>query len=165
MKKNIGLISVLAFCIVLLASCVQITAPTPQQVAPVSGTITQQTSQVSETMVQQTIPVSETIIQQTNVPIQTQPVQPIQQVQPIQPVQGGYVMPQFAITLDQAKNAALNAVGMSASNVVFTKQKQDYDDGMPEYEIEFVVNNMKYEFEVSGVNGAIIKQEIESVYN
>lgn len=145
MKKIISLTILVGLCVVNLSSCIQVTAPAPQQAQPV----------------QTQAPI------QAQVPQQTVPVQSAQQAQtvPAQPVQGGYQLPQFAITLDQAKQTALNAVGMAASSVMFTKQRQDYDDGMPEYEIEFVVNNMKYEFEISGLNGAILKQEVESIFD
>lgn len=164
MKKIISLISILLLCAANLSSCIQITAPAPQQqVAPVPETVVQQTqAAVPETV---STPIETQVVPQAQAtqPVQTAPAVP--PVQAIPPVQGGYAMPQFAITIDQAKQTALNAVGMNASNVTFTKQKQDYDDGMPEYEIEFVANNMKYEFEISGVNGTILKQEIESIYD
>ena len=158
MKKIISLISILVLCTVNLSSCIQITAPAPQQqAATVQETIVQQTQvQVTDTVA---APVETQAVPQTQVP------QPVQTAPAVPPVQGGYSMPQFAITIDQAKQTALNAVGMNAANVTFTKQKQDYDDSMPEYEIEFVANNMKYEFEISGVNGAILKQEIESIFD
>lgn len=144
MKKLVSISLIIGLCAVGLSGCIQVTAPAPQQ---------------------QAAPVQTQAPVQAQAPQQTQPVQQAQPVVPVQPapVQGGYQIPQFAITLDQAKQTALNAVGMSAANVTFTKQKQDYDDGMPEYEIEFVANNMKYEFEVSGMNGAILKQEVESI--
>lgn len=158
MKKISSVLVVLVVCMAGLCSCIQITTPAPQQ----------QNNQFSETMTQQqtTAPIQQTQpVQPAQQAQQTQPIQPVQSVQQTQPIQQGYTMPQFSITIEQAKQNALSAVGMSASNVTFTKQKQDYDDGMPEYEIEFVANNMKYEFEVSGANGAILKQEVESIYN
>lgn len=155
MKKIISLISILALCAVGLSACIQVVAPTPQQQNYPAGV--QQTAPI-----QQQAPVAQ---QQQSAPVQQQV--PAQQSAPIQqaPIQGGYSLPQFSITLEQAKNTALNAVGMNAGSVTFIKQRQDYDDAMPEYEIEFIANNMKYEFEISGVNGAILKQEIESVFD
>lgn len=157
MKKTIILTLITSICVVGLSSCIQVNMPAPQQPATVVETTIKQTQMQQQVAPVETAPApAPTMAQQQMVPIQPQQVNP---------AQGNYQMPQFAITLEQAKEIAVRAVGMSVSNVTFTKQKQDYDDGMPEYEIEFVVNNMEYEFEISGVNGAILKQEVDSVFD
>lgn len=158
MKKVINSIIVIALCAVSLTACIQVVSPTPQP----------QETAVTQPPVQQTapaaVPAQVPQTQPVQVP-QTQPAVPAQPVVPQVPMQGGYQLPQFAITIDQAKAIVLNASGFNEANVTFVKQKQDYDDGMPEYEIEFVANNMKYEFEVNGVTGAITKQEIDTVFD
>lgn len=67
------------------------------------------------------------------------------------------------ISLDQAKKIALKHAGVSASEATFTKAKLDRDDGRLEYDIEFVANGKKYEYEILASNGRIIKTEVESV--
>ena len=69
------------------------------------------------------------------------------------------------IDVEQAKQIATQHAGFNTSNVTFTKQKYDFDDGMAKWEIEFVVNTNKYEIEVSATNGTILKYKIESIYN
>lgn len=59
------------------------------------------------------------------------------------------------ITLDQAKEIALNHAGQSASSVYFKKAELDYDDGIQVYEIEFVSENTEYEYEINAATGDI----------
>ena len=67
------------------------------------------------------------------------------------------------ISLDQAKKIALKHAGVSASEATFIKARRDWDDGRVEYEIEFVANGRKYEYEILASNGRIIKSEVESI--
>ena len=69
------------------------------------------------------------------------------------------------ISVDEAKSIAVQHAGFSASNVTFIKQKYDFDNGMGKWELEFVVNTNKYEYEVGATNGAILKYKVESIYN
>ena len=69
------------------------------------------------------------------------------------------------IDVEQAKSIAVQNAGFNMSNVTFTKQKYDFDDGMAKWEIEFVVNTNKYEYDISAANGTILKSKIESIYN
>lgn len=70
-----------------------------------------------------------------------------------------------AITLDQAKQIALNHAGVAAANAVFTESEFDYDDGYPVYQIDFIAGNMEYEVEVDANTGAIREYDAESVYD
>ena len=67
------------------------------------------------------------------------------------------------ISLEKAKSIALKDAGVAASSATFTKAKLDKDDGKLEYEIEFVANGKKYEYEILASNGRILKSEVESV--
>ncbi len=57
------------------------------------------------------------------------------------------------ITLEKAKEIALNHAGKTASQVKFVKTETSYDDGKKEYEIEFVVISgntiYEYDYEIS----------------
>ncbi len=68
-------------------------------------------------------------------------------------------VPAFAaggkLSLDQAKQIALNHVGVKASEATFTKAHQDWDDGRQVYEIEFFVNGTEYDMDVDANTGAI----------
>ena len=57
------------------------------------------------------------------------------------------------LTLEQAKQAALDYAGVKASEAVFTKAHRDFDDGREVYEIEFYVNSTEYEMDVDAVTG------------
>ena len=70
-----------------------------------------------------------------------------------------------AITLDEAKAAALAKAGLAENQVTFTKTAQDWDDGRTVYEIEFVSGDMEYEVEVNTENGNINEYSAESIYN
>ena len=59
------------------------------------------------------------------------------------------------LTVEQAKQAALNYAGVSASEATFTKAHMDYDDGREVYEIEFYANNTEYDMDVDVYTGRI----------
>lgn len=43
--------------------------------------------------------------------------------------------------------------------------KLDWDDGRAEYEVKIVVGMLEYEFEINAVNGAILSQDVDSIYD
>lgn len=49
--------------------------------------------------------------------------------------------------------------------MTFVKQKYDFDDGIAKWEIEFVVNTNKYEYDINASNGDIVKYQVESIYD
>lgn len=69
------------------------------------------------------------------------------------------------ISVEQAKSTAVQHAGFNMANVTFVKQKYDFDDGIAKWELEFVVNTNKYEYEIDAVNGTILKYQVESIYN
>ncbi len=69
--------------------------------------------------------------------------------------------PQASITIEEAKSIALKHAGVSASDAVFKKTKQDYDDGRYIYEIEFNVGRTEYEYEIDAETGQILEYESE----
>ncbi|MDO5062140.1 MAG: PepSY domain-containing protein [Peptostreptococcaceae bacterium] len=66
-----------------------------------------------------------------------------------------------SITLEKAKQIALNYVGLSASQVTFTKAKLDKDDGRLTYEIKFYAGNTEYDFEIDAQTGRILDFDYE----
>ena len=60
------------------------------------------------------------------------------------------------VTLEEAKQIALDHAGVAAEDAVFTKAHADEENGRPAYEIEFVVNGMEYEFDIDAASGAIL---------
>ncbi|MCD7820148.1 MAG: PepSY domain-containing protein, partial [Lachnospiraceae bacterium] len=51
------------------------------------------------------------------------------------------------ITLDGAKEIALADAGVSSSEATFTKEKQDHEDGVRVYDLEFYTSNGEWEYE------------------
>ena len=68
------------------------------------------------------------------------------------------------ISVDAAKNAALTDAGLSSSEVVFTKEKLDYEDGIAVYDIEFYTNTMEYEYEINATTGAVYSKDVETLH-
>lgn len=61
------------------------------------------------------------------------------------------------ITVEVAKSAAVKHAGLAESEVTFTEVKLDYDDGIAEYDVEFVTDFMKYEYEIKAADGTVMK--------
>ena len=60
-----------------------------------------------------------------------------------------------SLTLEQAKQAALNRAGVKASEASFTKAYKDFDDGRQVYEIEFYANGTEYDMDVDVNTGRV----------
>ncbi len=70
---------------------------------------------------------------------------------------------QAQITVDEAKEIALNDAGVDASEANFVKAELDRDDGRYEYDIKFYANGNEYEYEISAVDGSIRESDVEPV--
>lgn len=70
------------------------------------------------------------------------------------------------ISPEQAKEIVLKHAGVSPAEAGFIKVKQDFDDGITEYEIEFWKGSTEYDYTVNAANGQIIshKQEVNQNY-
>ncbi len=61
------------------------------------------------------------------------------------------------ITVEQAKQKALEHAGLSAAQVTFVDQKLDWENGRQVYEIEFYTNSfMEFDYEIDAATGAIV---------
>lgn len=70
--------------------------------------------------------------------------------------------PSEYISIDDAKAIALDSVNLTEAEVTMKKLKlDDYDRRWPKYEVEFKVNDQKYEFEIDAVTGDILEMEID----
>ena len=65
------------------------------------------------------------------------------------------------IGLEAAKSAALADAGVNAADATFTEQKRDRDDGVLVYDIDFYTSDMKYEYEIDAVTGAVRERKSE----
>ena len=59
------------------------------------------------------------------------------------------------LTVEQAKQAALDRAGVKASEATFTRAYRDFDDGRQVYEIEFYVGNTEYDMDVDVNTGRV----------
>ena len=70
------------------------------------------------------------------------------------------------ISPEQAKQIVLQHAGVNPNEAGFVQIKQDFDNGISEYEIEFWKGNTEYDYTVNAANGQIIahKQEVKQNY-
>ena len=68
---------------------------------------------------------------------------------------------QSYIILDAAKGKALDDAGLNASDVSFTKEKLDVDDGVTVYDIEFYTSDAEYDYEINAETGAVHKRSVD----
>ena len=68
-------------------------------------------------------------------------------------------------TMDSAKSIALADAGLEESDVIFTKEKLDWDDGVAVYDIDFLTADMEYEYEIDAATGVIMDKSTEAFRN
>ena len=66
------------------------------------------------------------------------------------------------IGLEKAKSIALTDAGLTASQVTFTKARQDRDDGRMVYDVDFYTSTAKYDYEIAASDGTILQREKET---
>lgn len=67
------------------------------------------------------------------------------------------------LTIEDAQIIALEKVQLNLADVMMTKLSQDRDDGRLVFDVEFVVSDTEYEFEIDAQTGEIIEQSTERV--
>ena len=63
--------------------------------------------------------------------------------------------------MERAKAIALSDAGLSAASVTFTEAKQDFDDGVPNYDLDFYTATHEYDYEINAQTGAIMDKSVE----
>lgn len=66
------------------------------------------------------------------------------------------------ISVDRAKQIALQDAGLEEEEVIFTAAKFEDDDGRKEYDIEFYCGSLEYEYEIDAMTGRIIDSDVET---
>lgn len=70
------------------------------------------------------------------------------------------------VTLEQAKQTALQHAGKTASQVSFVKARKDFDDGRWQYEIEFIVSSangyLEYDYDIDAATGKILSYDYDA---
>ncbi len=59
-------------------------------------------------------------------------------------------------TAQEAEAIALAHAGIAADQVSYMRTEFDYDDGRPEYEVEFRYGGYEYDYEIHGQSGDIL---------
>ena len=69
------------------------------------------------------------------------------------------------ISLQEARNIALEHANLDISVVNIVKCESEYDDGILIHEIEFIYNNYEYDYKIDSRTGEIISFDKDSIYN
>ena len=65
------------------------------------------------------------------------------------------------ITREAEEEIALAHAGVAAQDAQYLRSELDYDDGIPEYDIDFHANGWEYDYEVHAETGAILRSKAE----
>ncbi len=63
------------------------------------------------------------------------------------------------ISLDEAKAIALKHAGVNEENVKILKAELGKDDGIAEYEVEFIAGNVEYDYEIDASTGKVLSTD------
>lgn len=63
------------------------------------------------------------------------------------------------ITVDKAKEIALQHAGVDQKDAKFLNAEYDFDDGIAHYEVEFKAGGYEYDYKINAQNGEILKSE------
>ena len=82
------------------------------------------------------------------------------------PTNPGTTTPSGSVTLEQAKQTALNHAGKTAGQVTFVKARLDWDDGRQVYDIEFIYRSgtgyLEYDYEIDVLTGKIVSYDYDA---
>ena len=70
-----------------------------------------------------------------------------------------------AVELETAKNTALKDADVSNSDVTFTKEKLDRENGTWYYDLEFYSTDTEYDYEINAETGEISNKKVKSILN
>lgn len=65
------------------------------------------------------------------------------------------------ISVDEAKQTALKAAGVTAEDAVFEKAEFDGNDLIPNFDVEFYANGYEYDYEINAKDGKVLASEKE----
>ncbi len=72
-----------------------------------------------------------------------------------------FVLKNTLIGKDEARDIALEDANISRSDTSRLRTSLEYDDGYFEYDVEFYVDGIEYEYVIDGEDGGIIKRDID----
>ncbi len=65
------------------------------------------------------------------------------------------------ISVEAAKQKALDDAGVKAADAVFVKAYYDSDDLVPHYDVKFEANGYEYEYEVKASDGSVLEKDVD----
>ncbi len=65
------------------------------------------------------------------------------------------------ISVEAAKQKALDDAGVKAADAVFVKAYYDADDIVPHYDVKFEANGYEYEYEIKASDGKVIEKDVD----
>ena len=74
-------------------------------------------------------------------------------------------LPDTALTREQAEKIALDHLGFTADQVTRLRTEYEIDDGLPQFDIEFLQGDWEYEFEIHAENGQILSYDKDHKYD
>lgn len=69
------------------------------------------------------------------------------------------------LTQEQALQIALDHLGFRADQITRLRTEFEIDDGIPQYDVEFLQGDWEYEFEIHGENGKILSYDKDHKYD
>lgn len=69
------------------------------------------------------------------------------------------------ISVEAAKQKALDDAGVKAEDAVFLKAYYDSDDIVPHYDVKFETNGYEYEYEIKASDGSILEKDVDKERN
>ena len=77
----------------------------------------------------------------------------------------GAVKTDQPLTREQAQQIALDYLGVTADQVTRLRTGYEIDDGIPQYDVEFIRGDWEYEFEIHGETGKILSYDKDHKYD
>ena len=65
---------------------------------------------------------------------------------------------------EKAKSIALEHAGLSETDVTFVRTYLDYDDGHPQYDVEFYGGNAESDYDIDAITGEILSHDRDAEY-
>lgn len=97
-------------------------------------------------------------------PAELPPVVAETQPAPVQTEPAANVGPQ-KLTKEQAEKVALDYLGLTAAQVSRLRTEYEFDDGIPQYDVELHHGDWEYEFEIHAENGRILSYDKDHKYD
>ena len=108
-----------------------------------------------------------TVVATAPAPVATEPAAApaVPAAEPAIPAAPVEKLPDTALTREQAEKIALDYVGFTADQVTRLRTEYEIDDGLPQFDIEFLQGDWEYEFEIHAENGQILSYDKDHKYD